>query len=141
MIETDGLTKRFGRTVAVDGLSLAVEEGQVFGFLGPNGSGKTTTIGMLLGIVTPTAGRVRLFGLTGRRGLHEARQRVGATLDQAGTGSGGAGAMAPGAASGVASPAGASAHALSTPWLVGLTLLYAALLLAGAFVPVRRRDP
>jgi ABC-2 type transport system ATP-binding protein len=64
VIETSGLTKRY-----------------VFGFLGPNGSGKTTTIGMLLGIITPTGGDVRLLGLAGREGLHRARQRIGATLE------------------------------------------------------------
>ena len=81
VIETHGLTKRFRRQLAVDGVSFVVEPGQIFGFLGPNGSGKTTTIGMLLGIVTPTAGTFRLLGLDGRRGLHTARQRIGATLE------------------------------------------------------------
>jgi ABC-type multidrug transport system ATPase subunit len=57
VIRCEGLTKRYGETVAVDGLDLAVEGGQVFGFLGPNGSGKTTTMRMLLGLITPTAGR------------------------------------------------------------------------------------
>lgn len=81
VIETAGLTKRYGKLLAVDAISFSVEKGQVFGFLGPNGSGKTTTIGMLLGIITPTAGDVRLLGLTGRDGLHKARQRIGATLE------------------------------------------------------------
>ncbi len=81
IIETRGLTKRYPRQVAVDRIGFTVEAGQVFGFLGPNGSGKTTTIGMLLGIITPTAGEIRLFGLSGRSGLHRARQRVGATLE------------------------------------------------------------
>jgi len=57
-----GLTKRFGRQVAVDGIDLAVPRGQVYGFLGPNGSGKTTTIRMLLGLVRPTAGGHELLG-------------------------------------------------------------------------------
>jgi len=81
VIETTGLTKRYGAKLAVDDISFAVQKGQVFGFLGPNGSGKTTTIGMLLGIITPTAGQIRLFGMTGHRGLHRARQRTGATLE------------------------------------------------------------
>jgi ABC-2 type transport system ATP-binding protein len=81
MIETRGLTKRFRKQVAVDDISFIVERGQIFGFLGPNGSGKTTTIGMLLGIITPTAGSFRLLGREGERGLHQARQRVGATLE------------------------------------------------------------
>lgn len=82
VIETSGLTKHFGDTVAVDGISVTVRRGQVFGFLGPNGSGKTTTIGMLLGILTPTAGGFRLLGHGADEGLHEARRRVGATLEQ-----------------------------------------------------------
>jgi len=61
-IETSGLTKRFGHQVVVDNLDLAVPRGSVYGFLGPNGSGKTTTIRMLLGLAFPSAGRVRLLG-------------------------------------------------------------------------------
>ena len=60
-IETEGLTKRFGDLAAVDGLDLAVPAGSVFGFLGPNGSGKTTTIRMLLGLIAPSAGSWRLL--------------------------------------------------------------------------------
>lgn len=82
VIETRGLTKRYRKQLAVDGVSLGVERGQVFGFLGPNGSGKTTTIGMLLGITTPTAGEFRLFGEKGPGDLHRVRRRVGATLEQ-----------------------------------------------------------
>lgn len=82
MIETSGLTKRFGPTLAVDGVSLRVRRGQVCGFLGPNGSGKTTTIGMLLGILTPTAGSFRLLGHPPGGGLQRARRRIGATLEQ-----------------------------------------------------------
>jgi len=81
IIETTGLTKRFRRTLAVDGISFSVERGQIFGFLGPNGSGKTTTIGMLLGIITPTDGSFRLFGGGSPQEIHAARQRIGATLE------------------------------------------------------------
>ena len=56
VIRCEGLTKRYGETVAVEGLTLTVTDGQVFGFLGPNGSGKTTTMRMLLGLIAPTAG-------------------------------------------------------------------------------------
>lgn len=65
----------------MDAISFSVQRGQVFGFLGPNGSGKTTTIGMLLDIISPTSGELRLLGQHGRSGLHAARQRVGATLE------------------------------------------------------------
>jgi ABC-2 type transport system ATP-binding protein len=82
VIETHGLTKLYGRTRAVDGLDIRVERGQVYGFLGPNGSGKTTTIGMLLGIITPTSGSFQLLGAESRAERETARLRVGATLEQ-----------------------------------------------------------
>ncbi len=62
-LETLGLTKSFGATLAVDRLDLCVDSGQVFGFLGPNGAGKTTTIRLLLALHRPTAGSARVFGL------------------------------------------------------------------------------
>jgi ABC-2 type transport system ATP-binding protein len=62
VLQTRGLTKHFGPVRAVDGVDLAVRRGEIFGFLGPNGSGKTTTIGMLLGLIHPTAGEAELFG-------------------------------------------------------------------------------
>ncbi len=63
IIVTHGLTRRFGDTVAVDGLTLEVYPGEVFGFLGHNGAGKTTTVRLLNGILTPSAGQARLLGL------------------------------------------------------------------------------
>jgi beta-exotoxin I transport system ATP-binding protein len=63
VIETFGLTKRYGGVTAVSDLNLRVEAGQVFGFLGPNGAGKSTTIRMLMALQRPTAGRATLFGL------------------------------------------------------------------------------
>ncbi|MBL8055473.1 MAG: ABC transporter ATP-binding protein, partial [Anaerolineales bacterium] len=74
-IETHALRKEFGDNVAVRGLSLQVEQGEVFGFLGPNGAGKTTSIKMLLGLVMPTAGAGRLLGAP--LGDRAARARVG----------------------------------------------------------------
>jgi ABC-2 type transport system ATP-binding protein len=62
VIETDLLSKRFGETVAVSELSLRVEAGEVMGFLGPNGSGKTTTIRLLMGLLRPSAGRAAILG-------------------------------------------------------------------------------
>ncbi|MDH5643981.1 MAG: ABC transporter ATP-binding protein [Gemmatimonadota bacterium] len=81
VIETEELTKRYRKTLAVDEISFSVQSGQIFGFLGPNGSGKTTTIGMLLGIITPTSGTFRLFGNDPSRSNHEARLKIGATLE------------------------------------------------------------
>jgi ABC-type multidrug transport system ATPase subunit len=80
-VETAGLTKRFGRQVAVDSLDLLVPQGAVFGFLGPNGSGKTTTIRMLLGLVTPTAGDVTVLGSPMRTGAVAVLSRVGALVE------------------------------------------------------------
>jgi polyether ionophore transport system ATP-binding protein len=62
-ISTEGLTKRYGDTLALDGLDLSVREGEVYGYLGPNGAGKTTTIRLLLGLHRPTAGRAELLGV------------------------------------------------------------------------------
>ena len=79
VIRTDGLTKRYGDILAVDELSLEVPRGQVFGLLGPNGSGKTTTMGMLLGLVKPTMGSFSLFG--GSTSHLDALHRVGAIVE------------------------------------------------------------
>jgi ABC-2 type transport system ATP-binding protein len=62
-IDTEGLTKRYGETLALDTLDLEVVPGEVYGYLGPNGAGKTTTIRLLLGLHRPTAGRAQLFGI------------------------------------------------------------------------------
>ncbi len=61
-IEVRGLCKRYGELVAVDDVDLTVEAGDVFGYLGPNGAGKTTSLRMMLGLIAPSAGSVRLFG-------------------------------------------------------------------------------
>ncbi len=85
VIEVEALRKEYRRgrrrTVAVDGLDLSVPEGGVFGFLGPNGSGKTTTIRCLLGLVRPSAGRARLFGRDGVDGLASAIRGVGSMVE------------------------------------------------------------
>ena len=62
ILRTTGLTKRFGKLEAVKDLNLELRRGEVFGFLGPNGAGKSTTVGMILGLVAPTAGSIELFG-------------------------------------------------------------------------------
>jgi ABC-2 type transport system ATP-binding protein len=80
-IRTSGLTKTFGRHVAVDAVDLEVPNGSVFGFLGPNGSGKTTTIRMLLGLISPTAGEVELLGERMPRGGARALPRVGSLVE------------------------------------------------------------
>jgi ABC-2 type transport system ATP-binding protein len=75
-IRTESLTKRYGDTVALDGLDLAVAEGEVYGYLGPNGAGKTTTIRLLLGLHRPSAGSAALFGVDAWSDPARAHQRV-----------------------------------------------------------------
>ncbi|MBL7848238.1 MAG: ABC transporter ATP-binding protein [Cyclobacteriaceae bacterium] len=72
------LTKNFGRLCAVNQLELEVKRGQVFGMLGPNGSGKTTTLGMLMGVTNPTAGHFTWFGQPPN---HQLRKKIGAVLE------------------------------------------------------------
>jgi ABC-2 type transport system ATP-binding protein len=80
MIEAAGLTKRYGSTTAVDGLSFTVPAGSVTGFLGPNGAGKSTTMRMILGLDTPTAGSVAVGGKP-YAGYRRPLREVGALLD------------------------------------------------------------
>jgi ABC-2 type transport system ATP-binding protein len=84
VIETRGLTKRYGKVVAVDGLELSIEAGEVYGLLGPNGSGKTTTILMLLGLTEPSAGTVRVLGLDPAREPLSLKRQVGYLPDSVG---------------------------------------------------------
>ncbi|MEO8953635.1 MAG: ABC transporter ATP-binding protein [Ktedonobacteraceae bacterium] len=81
IISTSRLTKAFGNLVAVNDLHLQVMRGDVFGFLGPNGSGKTTTIRMLLGLIRPTAGRAIIFGMDNSYQLPAILQRIGAIVE------------------------------------------------------------
>src|SRR6478609_7925451 len=76
VLRTFGLRKQFGNVTAVQEVSIGVQQGDVFGFLGPNGSGKTTTVAMILGLIKPTAGNVELFGETTQEGRYRALQRV-----------------------------------------------------------------
>ena len=80
MIEVDGLTKRFGSTLAVDDLSFSALPGSITGFLGPNGAGKSTTLRTILGLVRPNAGRARVLGVPYRE-LRRPLTRVGAVLE------------------------------------------------------------
>jgi len=77
VIQVQGLTKRYKNQTAVDGLSLSIPEGSIFGLLGENGAGKTTTIQMLLGLVKPNAGRMDVLGLDPVRQGFEVRRRTG----------------------------------------------------------------
>lgn len=84
VIQTQELTKYYGNFVAVDRLNLVVEPGEIFGLLGPNGSGKTTIILMLLGLTEPTSGTVRVMGLDPARQPLSVKSRVGYIPDQVG---------------------------------------------------------
>lgn len=78
VLQLDGLSKHFGRLTAVDNLTLAVEKGNIYGLLGPNGSGKTTTLGMALDVIRPTGGSFRWFG---QPISYESKRRIGAILE------------------------------------------------------------
>jgi lantibiotic transport system ATP-binding protein len=81
LIETRALTRRFGSRIAVDDLDLSVPAAGVYGFLGPNGAGKTTAIRMLLGLIRPNAGEVRLFGVPVAGNRAPLMRRVGALVE------------------------------------------------------------
>ncbi len=76
-VETQDLRKHFGTFKAVDGITLRVEEGEIFGFLGANGAGKSTTIRMLCGLLAPTSGVARVLGIDVARKPEEVKQRIG----------------------------------------------------------------
>lgn len=78
VLTINNLTKKFGRLCAVNDLNLSVSSGQVFGMLGPNGSGKTTTLGMLMGVINPTSGN---YSWLGERPSHHIRKKIGAVLE------------------------------------------------------------
>jgi ABC-type multidrug transport system ATPase subunit len=81
VISTRGLVKQYGRLRAVDGIDLEVQDGDVYGFLGANGSGKTTTVRMLLGLVLPTSGEIELLGERMPRAGRRVLPRVGALIE------------------------------------------------------------
>jgi ABC-type multidrug transport system ATPase subunit len=81
MIRTEGLTKHYGRITAVDGVGLDVREGDVYGFLGANGSGKTTTVRMLLGLVLATEGTIELLGRPMPSSARDVLPQVGAIVE------------------------------------------------------------
>lgn len=83
ILQTQGLSKAYGKRLAVKGLNLEVARGEVFGFLGPNGAGKTTTIRMLLNLIKPTFGEVKLFGQRlNQQSAGSLLPRVGALIEQ-----------------------------------------------------------
>lgn len=81
VLELNNLTKKFGDFTAVNNLSLKVEQGEVMGFLGPNGAGKSTTVGMVLGLITPSAGSVSIMGTPVASSQHTVADNVGAIIE------------------------------------------------------------
>ena len=77
IIETNNLTKYYGKAKGIEGINLKVEEGDVFGFIGPNGAGKSTTIRTLLGLITPTSGSAKIFGKECSRGNKDILNDIG----------------------------------------------------------------
>ncbi len=77
VIESEGLTKKYGNYIAVNHLNLKIQEGEVFGFLGPNGAGKTTTLLMFLGLTEPTSGKARVVGFDPTRNPFHVKEKVG----------------------------------------------------------------
>ena len=76
-VQTEKLTKRFGKFTAVDELSLEVYKGEIFGFLGANGAGKTTAIKMLCGLLVPTSGSARVAGFDVKKQAHDIKKNIG----------------------------------------------------------------
>jgi len=81
-IQAEGLTKRYGNTLAVDGLNLDIPAGQFFGLLGPNGSGKTSTIHMLSTLISPTQGTAQVAGHDVRREGVQVRAAIGVVFQE-----------------------------------------------------------
>src|SRR5450755_2283448 len=82
LVTVSHLTKKFNTHTAVNDLSFSVEEGDVYGFLGQNGAGKSTTIRMLLTLITPTAGHIELFGLNLKKERKKILRQVGAVIEK-----------------------------------------------------------
>ncbi len=82
VLRINGLCKNFGKLEAVKNLNLELRRGEVFGFLGPNGAGKSTTVGMILGLIAPTAGNIELFGVKQNGNRWAALRRIGAIIEE-----------------------------------------------------------
>ncbi|MFA3783359.1 ABC transporter ATP-binding protein [Melioribacteraceae bacterium 4301-Me] len=82
VIEVAGLTKKFGKVIAVDNLNFSVYKGDVLGFLGPNGAGKSTTIRMMLSLIKPTSGEIKIFGQSIKQNRKNIFRRIGAIVEK-----------------------------------------------------------
>ncbi|MFV0395274.1 MAG: ABC transporter ATP-binding protein [Coprobacillaceae bacterium] len=77
ILKIDGLSKKYGKQIAVDQLSLEIKEGEIFGLLGPNGAGKSTTMNMICSIIKPTFGDIEIFGLNTKNHMKEIKKQIG----------------------------------------------------------------
>lgn len=84
ILKTYGLTKTYNRHTAVDGVSISLKGGEIYGFLGQNGAGKTTTIRMIMGLIKPTSGRIELFGHDVASGRRDVFERIGSMIEMPG---------------------------------------------------------
>ena len=82
IVQVEGLTKRFGSFTAVDELSFSIKKGSVYGFLGQNGAGKSTTMRMMLGLIHPTSGSVSVNGIPFNENRKAALQQIGAIIER-----------------------------------------------------------
>src|SRR5436190_18373014 len=83
VVQVEGIRKTYGKTVAVDGVSFEVSDGEIFGLIGPNGAGKTTTMECVEGIRRPSSGSITVLGLDPVREVYELQERIGVQLQQA----------------------------------------------------------
>lgn len=81
ILRTSGLTKKYKTHTAVDGVSISLKKGEIYGFLGQNGAGKTTTIRMIMGLIKPTSGQIQLFGQDAGSGRKAAFERIGSMIE------------------------------------------------------------
>lgn len=81
ILKTSGLTKKYKLHTAVDGISISLKKGEIYGFLGQNGAGKTTTIRMIMGLIKPTSGRIELFGKNAESSRKAAFERIGSMIE------------------------------------------------------------
>lgn len=81
VLETKGLTKKYGQTLALDQVNLKLEKGKIYGFIGQNGAGKTTFLRMVTGLAFPTDGSIELWGKTGEKELQKQRKRIGCLIE------------------------------------------------------------
>ena len=82
ILQTFELTKKYGNNTAVNNVNMKIKKGDIYGFIGRNGAGKTTMIRMITGLVTPTRGEISLFSLKGKNNINDGLPRIGSIIEQ-----------------------------------------------------------